>query len=252
MRCTRYTGSSNYARLKVRITLDDTFARKLDLSPLEVRPAEVYRCLGARSPDGPSMLLDQLILQACGLGQQLLQPGATLSWRSASYSGSFLRIGDDIELNTGDPLSGWQGLERVAISLCSLGAMLEEQVRLLFRAGQPSLAMALDSFGSAAVEQLAAHVRRIVCSEAANARMNVGARAQPGVGRWDLRDQKALYNAAGGDCLGVHISDSFILTPQKSVCFVIPAGSNLKPAGDHDHCEACAMANCAFRKTIKR
>jgi hypothetical protein len=138
-----------------------------------------------------------------------------------------------------------KGAEKVAIAVCTIGPALEAAVKELF-ADDPVQAMALDGAGVAALREVSWVVIDEVRGIAADRGWGSGMRAQPGQEGWSIWQQRAIFGHLPGDEIGVRLSDSCLMVPQKSVSFVIGMGPGMRP--DAVACDFCSRRErCHWR-----
>jgi len=138
------------------------------------------------------------------------------------------------------------GATRVALAVCTIGRALEERVAALFAAGDSSRALALDGAGTAAVGQVSRMVVAHVRDEASARGLGRGMRAGPGQEGWPIRQQRVLFGLIPAEEIGVQLTESCLMLPQKSVSFVIGMGPEMQP--DAVTCDFCSKRErCRWR-----
>ena len=182
------------------------------------------------------------------LGRTLLSPRAVVRWlRVTRQAPHRLEVGDTV-LDIPDLAAQWGAIGSVAVAVCTVGDRLERRVAELWDARELPLAVMLDSVGSGAVESLTEYVNDVLCQEGVAAGVKVMNRISPGYGRWDVRDQRAVFRLCPADSIGVTLNGTCFMTPVKSVSLVVGAG----PAARVDHyfsqCARCWMRDCAYRR----
>lgn len=213
-------------------------------SGIRVPRQEVIRLLGRGSlPLSPG--LERLLDGALDEGGALLSPRGLCSVRVAAAPE--LVPADDV-LVTGPEPEGWQGVEEIAFAIGTIGPELEQRVGQLFGQGLMAKAHILDAFGSAAVESLAREVERMVRNYAEESGTNVGPRFAPGHGRWSIQWQTAVFNAVPAQQIGVRLSESCMMIPEKSFSFCFGLGRKVKPTVPRDNCRSCSARDCAYRR----
>lgn len=132
-----------------------------------------------------------------------------------------------------------------AVLICTLGAEFDlwvrrEQLRDMTRAAM------LDALGSAYIESACDAVE-----EAIHARfpgVYLTDRFSPGYGDLPLSVQSTLLPLAGGSRIGVTLTDTLLMLPQKSVTAVIGLADAPQPARIRG-CAHCSLRNhCEYRK----
>lgn len=134
---------------------------------------------------------------------------------------------------------------QAAVLVCTLGAAFDLEVRRLSARDMRRAAM-LDALGSAWVES--------VCDAAEDeirARfpgLYLTDRFSPGYGDLPLTFQPALTDHAGARRIGVTLTDSLLMNPQKSVTAIVGLAQTPQPARVRG-CAYCTLQSvCQFRK----
>ena len=73
-------------------------------------------------------------------------------------------------------------------------------------------------------------------------------RISPGYAGWDTAEQAALFHLCPGDPIGVALNDSFVMTPGKSISFLVGVGPEARVDHYFTQCRRCWMADCAYRR----
>jgi hypothetical protein len=158
----------------------------------------------------------------------------------------------DVSLEGGARLTGTLIAERLAaaegaaIVVATVGDALERRVSRMFGRDLP-YALALDGFGSAALEALVRSVTRHLreCARATGA--TVMRPISPGMEGFDLsRGQQEISEILGRDAAGVTLLPTGGMTPRKSLTLVFGVGRG--DAQRFGVCDSCpARPACRFR-----
>ena len=79
------------------------------------------------------------------------------------------------------------------------------------------------------------------------------ARFSPGYGDFDLAHQKTILDMLQcGKCIGLTLTDGYMLAPSKSVTAIIGLTKEKTPPGDHppSKCSRCDENDCVFKETL--
>ena len=173
--------------------------------------------------------------------QQLLKAiNAKFLYKKIALENSGLIVGEDIKEHL-------RGCDEAYLMCATLGAEVDRLIRTA-SVTDMARAVVLDAMASAAVEQ--------VCDEAEKALAEKSPfltwRFSPGYGDYPIELQKVfLSDLDAPRKIGLCASDSFMLTPAKSVTAIIGIGSE-PVEGRRRGCAGCNMAKeCKFRKTGK-
>jgi hypothetical protein len=220
--------------------------------PLAIDPAEVLRFQGYKAGrDIPGPDVRALLDEALAEGRRLMAPRAVVRWAAVTT-----RDEDRLEVD-GEPLTipgigaRWGAVEHVAAAVCTIGEALEQRVRELWDARELPQASMLDSVGSGAVESLAEHVNDLLCQQGLPA-LRVTNRISPGYGDWDVAEQRRLFGLCPGAPIGVTLNPACVMTPGKSISFLVGAGAGARVDHYFSQCARCWMRDCAYRRAPAR
>lgn len=144
------------------------------------------------------------------------------------------------------------GAAQVAIIAVTIGTTLEEEVTRRFTDNAYTSALLLDAAGTAAVEQTADEVCRMIRHQSAGAGLASGTRFSPGYGDWNILAQKEVLPLSGGPTLGISLTAAAMLVPRKSITAIIglyPTQNECYPVdSNHLNCQNCSQEPCLARK----
>ena len=137
--------------------------------------------------------------------------------------------------------------ESVFVAICSIGSILEEAASGCF--GQdPAMSVALDAFGSAAVDLVASAMCERVDRQAMADGLRTTLPLSPGLVGWPVASgQRQIFELVDGPSAGVSLNSGFMMVPKKSTSMVIGLGVDVDHSGES--CDYCSMAaTCRFRR----
>ncbi len=114
-----------------------------------------------------------------------------------------------------------EGATRGTLLAVTIGEGIPARVRALSEADEITRASVLDAFGSEAVEALANAVTAQVASEAKRVDCSLTPRFSPGYGDLSLDHQKGLLEYVEADKIGISLSETMVMVPEKSITAVI-------------------------------
>ena len=154
--------------------------------------------------------------------------------------------GSGVTLTGGLAKKMLQGCDMAVLLCCTLGMAFEQRLRAMERRDM-GRAVILDACGSAWVESGCDAAEREIAERFAPRYLTD--RFSPGYGDLPLSLQPAVLDALDARRrLGIHLSDSFLMTPSKSVTAVIGVSDTPQPARVRG-CGYCAMREkCEYRK----
>ena len=135
-----------------------------------------------------------------------------------------------------------------AAAACTIGPALEQRVAELFRSGDRLLALELDALGNERLFCLAKHVLSAIERETKLRGERAGDERYPGDPGMALEEQPRVLELAGAAAKGIRSTPGGMLSPVKSMSFVVPLGSTLRRSSGGP-CSRCpSRARCATRR----
>lgn len=107
--------------------------------------------------------------------------------------------------------------------LVTIGKHLEEKRNYYSSKKETTRALILDAIGSVTAEELAEIVNKEIIKECEKENLKTTNRFSPGYGDWNLKQQKEFLNFLQAEKIGVKLSESFIMQPEKSVSAILGA-----------------------------
>ena len=219
---------------------------------VRIDPEEVLRSLN-RGRISPKLL--EATGQAVERAKPLIEPAVVYDWfevravKAAEVHVAGDSAGEAVRFAVG-PHADLMAKARIAlISVLSIGDRLDAEVRRLNQAGEPLGAYLLDSVGVVGLSHVGDRVRELAEEEAAARDWGVGASLSPGslVG-WPLSGQRDLCSLLPLERIAVHLNDSDILVPFKSVTSVIGLGPDYTDRKVGSVCRFCSHAPTCWRR----
>jgi hypothetical protein len=186
--------------------------------------------------------------QAVTAGQGLLRPVVVAS----AYAVTGLRH-ERLVLEGGGCLAGplvkerlW-GARSVVAAVCTIGPALETEASAWF-ARDPAIGLALDAFGTAAIDLLVAALCQRVGDWAGAEGLQATMPLSPGLIGWPLATgQGQLFALVDAPAAGVSLTEGFMMVPRKSTSLVVGIGAELDRSGEP--CDYCSVAaTCRYRQ----
>ncbi len=134
----------------------------------------------------------------------------------------------------------------VALMVCTIGAAIDERISALMP-HDPALALALDGFGSAAVEALGTEVCARLEQDAARAGHCTSVPLSPGMVGWPVDvGQPQIFSNLDAEEIGVTLTESAQMIPRKSTSLVLGFAPTPFEAGTP--CDFCALrTTCRYQ-----
>lgn len=222
----------------------------MELTRNLLKKSEVLRYLGYKGseiPKNTERLIEGCILETLGM----VRPSYTYRRFPVTESESGILVGDTGVCLTGEAVrKHLAGCQEVYLFCGTVGNFVDKNIRLKM-VMEPSAGVVLDSCGSVAVEQVMEAAEQEIEQEAAAEGKHITWRFSPGYGDLPLELQRDFVELLDTHRkLGVGVSESFLLTPTKSVTAlvgVLEAGSGQAGDSANSKCDRCTnRERCNF------
>jgi len=215
--------------------------------PLSIDRNEIYRLSGVKGENKKlTPKLEQIIDEKIAQAQHLINPKALYVIKDvAEVEEEKISFQDKNFLNVKSFRKFVSHIKKMAISLCTLGKSIDEEVTILNDKGSYTEALILDIIGSVAVEDVANRINFLICEKAKNDGLQTSQRFSPGYGNFDLREQENIFKMINAKVIDVSLTKSFMMVPKKSISFCVYLGKVKKNVSDQ--CTICGLKDCKFR-----
>lgn len=215
---------------------------------LQLNVDEVFRAQGADPvvlrQRRPALIASTK--KAIDLGSSLLHPKVLYEqYAVVKFTHERLELHPHSSINGNSHLSGKliaQHLARaqsVIVMVCTIGSELDDGVSSLFKV-DPLVAVALDGVGSAAVEMLAIQACNYFESQAKMDGLKTTMPLNPGMVGWPVEEgQPQIFTLLDSDEIGVSLTESCMMTPNKSLSMVLGVGNDVSATGSS--CDYCSL-----------
>jgi hypothetical protein len=206
----------------------------LEKFEVAIDPAEVRRFLGSKNAGKPAPegRYDGILGEAGEAAKRLIAPKGIYVYAAGRELG-----GSTV----------FAHLDRMAFCVCTIGPALEAEVTRLSASGDLLKAVVLDAIGSVAAEAVAASIDARIAAETALEGLKTSCRASPGYGDWDVREQAAIFKLLPAERIGVRLSETFMMSPRKSVSFAMHVAAEPERLRSENSCENCGRKDCRYR-----
>jgi len=130
-------------------------------------------------------------------------------------------------------------LKALAAAACTLGAAVQERISALFATRRRSLALALDTVANELLFRLADRAFATIRREARQTGLGTGIEASPGDPGVPLEQQAGVLALADAARIGIHATGAGMLSPMKSLSFLVALGPNLRRRAAPARCNCC-------------
>jgi hypothetical protein len=206
----------------------------LETFDVAIDPAEVRRFLGSKGKGKPvpAGRYDGILGEGLEAAKRLIVPKGIYTYAAGrELPGSTI----------------FAHLDRMAFCVCTIGPALEAEVTRLSTSGEMLKAVVLDAIGSVAAEAAAADIDARIAAEAAREGLKTSCRASPGYGDWDVREQASIFKLLPAGRIGVRLSDTFMMSPRKSISFAMHIAAEPDRLRSENSCENCGRKDCRYR-----
>jgi len=120
-----------------------------------------------------------------------------------------------------------KGASHLLVGVITIGDFLEKKVSELFSQGEYPRALALDAVGTVAVEYFSWRVRKMARQEVKEQGFKTSRHFSPGYSGWEVSQQEIIFKSIPADNIGVRLSKSYMMLPQKSLSWAIGVGKEI-------------------------
>ena len=194
-------------------------------------------------------VMKEAAIEALAAAAGLISPALVYDWlpvgardqKKAEVGGVVFQLGRHADL------LGSAHLAFVAV--VTIGPRLEAQSRDLQASGKVLDSFLLDAAGVFAVGTLILKARSIVEKDAAGRGWGVGAELAPGqLSGWAIAEQILVGRLLDLESIGVRVTESGMLVPQKSASIMVGAGPDYESSEVRSPCEFCDLGEtCQYR-----
>lgn len=135
--------------------------------------------------------------------------------------------------------------EMAALFVCTAGPGIEEWSKKLMREGDLMKGYVVDVIGSEVVDGAMDQIQDQLEMEMKEMGLGITDRYSPGYCDWQVSEQPILFSFFPENFCGIHLSESCLMHPIKSVSGIIGIGKEARRKGYI--CSFCNMKNCIYR-----
>lgn len=214
---------------------------------VRIDPKEVLRRQARENPP-PAVL--EATQWAVARAYELIQPALAYNvLESKGVEGEELVLEGGIRLRLGKRADYAAPARRVLVAVTTIGPHLEKEVHELMSAGDSLKGYMLDCAGVVAVGQVQMHAREMAQQMADELGWGVGPGLYPGSPMgWPVQGQRDLIKLVPADEIGVTITSSAMLVPQKSSSVLIPLSPDYSEKTVGTLCHLCALKDSCWRR----
>ena len=135
------------------------------------------------------------------------------------------------------------GASDFVAAVCTVGPLIDQKITEYQHPekGEMLKALMVDSLASYAVGQVRNQLLKRLKEQYIQEGKHVTVEMQPGESEWDISEQTALFELLHPEDIGIHLNDSMLMVPMKSISFVFGAGEGQLGVETGTHCQWCLM-----------
>jgi hypothetical protein len=191
----------------------------------------------------------QAALRAVAQAELLAHPVTAYEWLPVQRGEKDRVLLGNVELRLGRHANLLDPAHLACAAVCTIGSELEDEAKRLVTAGRNLEGYMLGEAAVFALDTAMSVVRRLAEAEAAKRGWGVGAELAPGqLAGWALSEQKTLCSQLDLTAIGVRLTDSGMLVPQKSASLVVGIGPDYTASQVCSPCDFCNnRETCSWR-----
>jgi hypothetical protein len=167
--------------------------------------------------------LKELFRATVERGRRIIAPAAvckTLELSGGAHSVVRFR-GTEFHIRSGGVAALLNGCSSATLMAATIGPELSSVMDGLMAEKKMTEAMIMDAFGSEAVEEAVNSLCRLLRESGVGREFVPTGRFSPGYGDWDLSAQREVLDELGAAQIGISLSSSSILIPEKSITAIM-------------------------------
>lgn len=220
----------------------------------EITIEEVFQAEGAnysnRKPPQRTLELHQRIMEEAA---NLVRP--TAIWVEVNVTGTgdgelFLEDGYKLSSHLLPKVAG--KAEKMLFISTTIGTVIDERLAEYSKAGQMSEAFILDACATVFVSKAGNKAMNRVEEDYHCKGLKTTFPMGPGHSYWKgLEDMQVIFHFLGAERIGLHLNDSNLIIPRKSVAMVMGVGNDLLDFEGKNHCNFCNLqTTCTLSQAV--
>lgn len=141
-------------------------------------------------------------------------------------------------------------LRMVAFVVCTIGERIDREITAVASRRTGLDGLLLHGAALALLEALARSAWQHLADTVGTQGLFAGPRLEPGCQQLPLARQTALFGRVDATDIGVTLNDSLLMTPLRSLSFVVPISAVRPALSGENKCLACTMTECRFRAPL--
>lgn len=214
-----------------------------DIRDMYIKDKDIYLAMGYRSlrPEG---LIPELLEKVKTEIYPLCVPRYMYHIVEGKQANKRLIVVGNVSFETGRIITSY--LDRVSnfcVFVATVGKEFDEYLHTIKQTGDILKEFIADSLGTVIVEACVNQIKKDIGSDSTFIQ---SLPYSPGYCGWNISEQSKLFSFFPPAPCAIALSDSYLMSPVKSVSGIIGLGKELKP--QPYHCNLCTNKNCYKRK----
>ncbi|MFC2017995.1 vitamin B12 dependent-methionine synthase activation domain-containing protein [Chloroflexota bacterium] len=227
-----------------------TATNLIDARDVRIDKKRVYRRIGYSPGNRVSARISNLIDDYIDNVDHIIEPAYSYVIRDVEWvQESRVFIDGSITLESKVIAQLLEQCNKVAMFIMTIGSHLEETTRQLADDGLVLQSAILDAVGSNATEKVAGCIQNEIEEIVREQGFSISPRFSPGYCDWDIRQQQMIFQVVDGDPLGIHLTETCLMIPRKSISGIIGIGTPDSNVSSYNPCRTCHKRNCTSRRT---
>lgn len=218
---------------------------------LDINMSEIQRRVGLGKCDILMPEIQNVILELLSKVENdgLLKPAIAYEiFSKEEMDHKQLSMRHDCKMNSRLLTSLIPDVKEIAVSVCTIGPLIEGQVADYLRNGENLRGLLLDGIGSAATDSLAIEACNIIKKEAALRGYQTSSAINPGMQCLPLTEHWWLLELVHAEHIGVSLTNLAVMVPYKSASMVIGLGYEMQMLTPAEICARCGLnRNCPYK-----
>lgn len=139
---------------------------------------------------------------------------------------------------------------KVAFAVCTIGESIDWEITAMTTRQAGLDGLLLHGAALALLEAAARCAWRHLAETVGTHGLFAGPRLEPGCRQLPLAHQIDLFGRVDAAKIGVTLDDSLLMTPLRSLSFVVPISATRPALTGENKCLACTLASCRFRTPV--
>ncbi len=135
--------------------------------------------------------------------------------------------------------------EQIAVFVCTAGNGIEQWSKQMMAANEPLKGFIADILGSVVVESAIDVIQQQLSKDMEQKGLKITNRYSPGYCGWPTQEQHKLFGLLPEENCGIHLTESALMQPIKSVSGFIGIGSDVRFSPYT--CQICDATYCVYR-----